>query len=127
MNMRTKQITIPVLLLGVTLCMGPGCSRNAAPEPLAEDQVVPALEAVFKDASVELKAISSEVVSNLQAKASQQAFTGLNALSGRPDLTTKQRQTVARSLISVNEQLQQAAATGNTEAASTLGNYRARK
>jgi hypothetical protein len=109
------------------LMLTSACSKNVAPEALPAEQVSTAVESAFKDASGEAKDSATAIVESLQAQDNVRAFLELQALSSRPDLTTSQRDAAARSMLSMNERLRDAAAQGDQKAADALQAYRALK
>jgi hypothetical protein len=115
-----------VLMIGATLAFV-ACSKNEPPKALAAEQVPGAVETAFKDAPAEAKTAAKEVVESLQGKDEVKAFFELQNLSSRSDLTPEQRQTAARSMLSVNERLRAAGANGDQRAADALQSYRSSK
>ena len=91
--MKHARIMRVVLLLQVLWLGAAGCSKNAsqqAPAPLPIDQLPAALEKAFTKAKPEAKDLARQVVTFLQAQDYTKAYTGLQNLLGKPNLTKEQ-------------------------------------
>jgi len=85
------------------------------------------LPACKEPAKPEAKDLASQIVAAVQAKDYPKAFSGLQALSGQPDLTKPQINVCASALLTVNTLLQAAQAQGDTKAAETIKVFRSTK
>lgn len=120
--MKKHLLLLPLLLV---IAVAPGCKRETAPPaPLKVDQIGPEFKKGFADATQPAQAVSAEVVSALQASNYVAAFGAVQALCARPDLTKAQQTLATRALLTVNQLLQAAQASGDANAAATLQNYK---
>ena len=103
-----------------------GCGKNStssAPPPLAADQVPATIENAFDQAQPEVKSVADSVASSVKNQDSATAFEQLQDLSARPSLTSEQRSAAARAMVTVVQQLQEAAANGDQKAQEALHKY----
>jgi hypothetical protein len=138
--MTNKRIAVPeparrrdsrlalTLILTVLAAAAAGCgSSSAPPAALSTQEVAPALESAFKDASAEAKSAATEAAAAVQQNDNPKALLEIQRLSARQDLTAEQREAAARSMLAIMEQLRQAAARGDGAAAAMLEVQRAHK
>ena len=105
---------VPGLLLALAMA---GCEKNTAPQPLAIDQIPAAMNQAFAKASTERKELVDRAVSALQSKELSKALMVVEGLCAVPDLTSEQRETASRALLTLNQELQAAAQRGDKAAA----------
>lgn len=105
-----------------------GCNRaGSAPQAMPVEQITRSITQAFQNARGEPKAWSAEFLKAYQAKDLARSFFLLQQLSTSTNLTTDQRKIVARSLLTVGEQVQEAAAKGEGQAGEALQLYRSTK
>ena len=97
-----------------------GCGQGGPPAPLPADQIPAALNKSFASAPANLKELSDRIVSSLQEKDLGKALLVLQGLCAAPELTKAQRDTASRALLTLNEQIQAAAAAGDPKAQEIL-------
>jgi hypothetical protein len=117
------------LLLALAVASQFGCKERVAVqvEPLPSARVPETIETAFQNATPPAREVASEALDALRSGDDVAAFTDLNQLSARPELTPEQRQAATRSLMSLHERLRTAANSGNREAEKLLEQYRASK
>lgn len=116
-----------LICVGLAALLG-GCSRDIPPpQAMPADQVVPAMEKVFKDAQPELKKMAADFNASFKGNDPSRAFMALQTLNSRTELSVGQREVVTRSLLTVNEKLQAAAAQGEAKAGEVMQNYRSQR
>jgi len=93
-----------------------GCSKSEAPPPIDVGQIPTALQDAFKGAKEPLAGLVNDLIAAVEARDWPKASVAVQALSGAASLGEKQRETVARCLISINAQVGEAAAGGNAQA-----------
>ncbi len=93
-----------------------GCGRREAPPPVESAQIPAVLRDTFKGAKEPLAGIARELIDAVEAGEWAKASVTAQVLSKEPVLTAKQRELVARCLITINTQVTEAAATGNQDA-----------
>jgi len=93
-----------------------GCGRREAPPPVESAQIPVVLRDTFKAAKEPLAGIARELIGAVEAGEWAKASVTAQVLSKEPALTAKQRELVARCLITINTQVTEAAATGNQDA-----------
>lgn len=121
-----KSILLTALLFAVIAVVG--CSRNAPPpEPIALDQLPAAMEKAFASAKGEAKEVADQVVAAVNAKDFAKAAAGLQKLTVLNGLSKEQVNTAARSVLSVNQALQEAQSKGDQKAVQTLKSYQINK
>ena len=114
-----------VLILAAT---GTGCGRNDAGSPTATLQAnATTVQSVFGNASADVKQQAGEVVAAVQSQNSVAAYTRLESLSARPELTSEQQQAVTEMRTALVRQLQAESLKGNAAAEELLNKYRATK
>jgi hypothetical protein len=99
-----------------------GCSKHTA-AALAPDKVPEAINHAFNQSTGDAKNVASQVVLAWQDQNVTAAFTNLETLSHRNDLTPEQRSVTARALVATIPKLQAAATTGDPDAQATLHKY----
>jgi hypothetical protein len=115
---RLLKNVFPVLLV---LLAGPGCDPATKQlPPLALDQVPAALEKAFSKAETETKELADSVAAFVRAQDYSKAYVSLETLLGKPKLSREQSQVTARSILTVNQALQEAQQKGDAAAAETL-------
>jgi hypothetical protein len=118
-----KQLLLVSIIAIVSLT--PGCNRDSGPPPpLSATQIGPEFKKGFADAPQATRDVSAEVVSALQASNYVAAFGAAQALCARPDMTKSQQALASRALLTVNQLLQAAQASGDKEAAAVLQLHR---
>lgn len=111
------------LLLGFAL--GMGCNRTSPPpDPISVAELPAAVEKAFGKAKPEIRALARQVVSHIQAQDYSKAFSSLQTLTARPELTKEQVSVTSRTTLTLNALLQEAQAKGDAKAAQTLQKYR---
>ena len=105
---------LPVLLLSLFFA---GCEKNKPPQPLSVDQIPAAMNQAFAKAPAERKELVERAVSALQNKEISKALMVVEGLCAVPDLTSEQRETASRTLLTLNQELQAAAQRGDKSAA----------
>ena len=110
----TSTALLPVLLLSLFFA---GCEENKPPQPLSLDQIPAAMNQAFAKAPAERKELVDRAVSALQNKEISKALMVVEGLCAVPDLTSEQRETASRTLLTLNQELQAAAQRGDKSAA----------
>jgi len=110
----TSTALLPVLLLSLFFA---GCEKNKPPQPLSVDQIPAAMNQAFAKAPAERKELVERAVSALQNKEISKALMVVEGLCAVPDLTSEQRETASRTLLTLNQELQAAAQRGDKSAA----------
>ncbi len=85
------------------------------------------MEKAFKDARPDLKKMAADFNASFKGNDPSRAFLALQALNSRTELSAGQREVVTRSLLTVNEKLQAAAAQGEAKAGEVMQNYRSQR
>jgi len=105
------------LATALLLLAGPmGCGRNEAPSPVEAALIPAVLRETFQSAKEPVTGLVTGLVDAVEAKDWPKASVAAQALSKTTTLTAKQRDMLARCLITINTQVTEAAATGNQEA-----------
>ena len=117
------------LALVLNLFLTFGCSKQsvAPPEPIAIDQLPAAMEKAFSKAKPAAKELATQVVASVQAQDYPKAYQELQTLTTHPDVTKEQSSIASGALMTVNDLLQAAMATGDQKSATTLRNYQLTK
>lgn len=102
-------------LLSLLLGLG-GCSRSEAPTPIELGQIPTVLRESFKEAKEPVAGLVNDLVGAVEAREWPKASVAVQALSGAAGLSAKQREAVARCLMTINTQVSEAAAAGNPQA-----------
>ena len=98
------------------------CSKPSA-EVMAPDQVPGAINQAFGKTAGETKDMAADVVSACQKQDPVAAFTNLQALSQKKDLTPEQRSVAAHAMVAELKQMQTASANGDAAAQAALHQY----
>jgi len=110
---------LPCLLAAAALV---GCSKHNA-AALAPDKIPEALNQAFRQSTGDAKEAASQAVAACQTQNPSAAFSNLESLSQRNDLTPAQRSVAARAMVATMPKLQAAAAAGDAAAQTTLHQY----
>jgi hypothetical protein len=104
------------LLMALFITSGCSEEKYTGPESFGPDEVNPAMNEAFADASDAVK----KMVQDALLAYSKQDFKGsssiINAICNLPDLSDPQRQTASRCLLTVNDELVKAAESGDKDA-----------
>jgi hypothetical protein len=85
-----------------------GCNEaTQSPEPLTLDQIPAAMAKAFQNARPAVRQHADGVVASLNQKNYPAASVQLTTLTGVPELTDEQRSVANRSMVAVNEKLQE--------------------
>lgn len=104
-------ITTLLVLLTFT-----ACSKHEPPPPVEVGQIPALLEQTFKGVKDPTASLVKELVAAVEQKEWPKASVGAQALSAAAGITAKQREAVGRCLIAINQQVNEAAEAGNTQA-----------
>jgi hypothetical protein len=104
-------------------CMAGGACAKHTAAALAPDKIPAAINHAFNQSTGDAKEVASQVVLACQDQNVTAAFTNLETLSLRHDLTPEQRSVAARAMVATMPKLQAAAATGDATAQATLHQY----
>ncbi len=115
------------LLLAAVLAFGCGCRKAGESAAGSEAAAKSSMTSAFAAASPEVKTLADDAAAALATQDSGRAFLQLGALTARPDLTAEQRSAATESMRLASQQLRDAAAKGDQDAAKVLENYRATK
>jgi hypothetical protein len=110
---------LPSFLAAVLLT---ACSKHTAAS-LAPDKIPDAINQAFRQSTGDAKEAASQAVSACQNQNPAAAFTSLETLSLRGDLTPEQRSVASRAMVATMPKLQAAAAAGDSAAQATLHQY----
>jgi hypothetical protein len=126
--MRIKKIIAAFALPTVAVVVAGGCGKSSAPPSALPIEQVPAtMQKAFEGADAATKTAANEITTAVQNNDDVKAMLELQNLTGRSELTSEQREVAGRSIITVMERLQQAAAKGDKNAADALEMHRATK
>ena len=116
------------LLSGCVLLLA-GCERDDSPNlaPLPLDQIPAAVEQSFQKADAESRTDANNAIEDVQKNDLAAAFQDLTALNSKADLSLKQHTLLARALLTLSQQLTDAADRGDEQAAETLRHHLATK
>ena len=119
-----KAIFIPVLLISLAtgLPFATGCSKHTT-QDLAPEKVPAAMNQAFVQASGESKELAQDVATACQSQNTATAFTDLQKLSHRADLTPEQRSTTSQAMVGVLSKLRTESDQGNPSAQAVLQQY----
>ena len=125
------KVTFPsycVLVVFVFALAAVGCGRrkSAAQSGSPQESAI-TVQSVFQNAAEEVKQQAGEVVTAVQSQNSVVAYTKLENLSGRQNLTSEQQQAIFEMRMALVRQLQAESAKGNAAAEEMLNKYRATK
>lgn len=122
--------SIPALLVSLLLALGAavGCSRTAAPPPpLPVEQIPAEFQKVFAKATPAAKDLSGQFTAAVSGKKYPAAFEMIQMLQALPDLTKEQQTLAGRAMITVSSLLQAAQTQGDSEAATSIKQYRSNR
>jgi len=116
------------LTVVVVALAGPGCGRKAPASGTATpQQTATNVQSAFQNAPDDLKQQAVEVVSAVQSQNPVMAYTQLEHLSARSNLSSEQQQALFEMRMALIRQLQADSAKGNAAAEELLNKYRATK
>ena len=119
-SFQTTRLLLVVVLSGLA-----GCSKTPSmPAQLPAEQIPATVESAFVKAAPEAKQAANTFLSTLHDNDLPGAFTQLQDMAGRTDLTPDQRALTGRAMMTVAQQMQAAAANGDKKAAEFLRMYR---
>jgi len=108
------------LALSVSLILlpfAPGCGGGGRPpKELSPAEIPAAVETAFQGAAPEISAMTSNLVTAVEAGEDSQAYLLLQTLLNRTDLTVEQRDVVSRAMMSIGARLNEAAESGDAAA-----------
>lgn len=117
------------LVFALTLCIwlisGCGEEKYTGPESFGPDEVNPAMNEAFADASEEVKQIVQDALIAYSKQDYVKSSSIIQALCSRRDLTDPQRQTASRCLMTVNDEVARAAQEKGDRKAEQLMRQRA--
>jgi len=126
--MKVSFPTCCVLVAFVFALAAGGCSkRKSAAQSGSPQESAINVQSVFKDAAQEVKQQAGEVVTVVNSQNSIAAYTQLENLSGRPNLTSEQQQAIFEMRMALVRQLQAESEKGNAAAEEMLNKYRSTK
>jgi hypothetical protein len=108
--------------LGASWLVATGCSKHST-QALAPDKVPAAIDQAFVKATGEPKAIAQDVAAACQSQDTPAAFTDLEKLSQRTDLTPEQRATTAHAMATLFGKLRTESDNGNPAAQAVVQQY----
>ncbi|SPE62762.1 exported hypothetical protein [Verrucomicrobia bacterium] len=109
------------ILTGLLLLAG--CKpANRAPEPLPAEQIPAVMQRAFAAAKPEAKQLIDQALQSLGSKDYPGAYQALQAVSAAPEVTKAQLLVSARAMLTINELLKSASASGD-QSASTFIEY----
>ena len=110
-------------VLSLVLVVG-GCGKKNAAAPITPQENAAQVKSVFENASAEVKQQAGEVVAAVQSQNPVAAYTQLENLSGRSNLTPEQQQAIFDMRMALVRQLQAESTKGNAAAEELLNKYR---
>jgi hypothetical protein len=124
---RPLRNTLGLLAVAALALMGCGKSGRGAPEAVSAEQAAANLKTGFQGAAPELQKEADQLGQSLSSGNLTEAYGHARGLTANPDLTRDQREAATRSMVTVMQKLQQAAASGDKQAQDTLEAHRASK
>jgi len=126
--MKVSFPTCCVLVAVVFALAAVGCGRrkSAAQNGSPQENAIN-VESVFKNAEQDVKQQAGELVTAVHSQNNVAAYTQLENLSGRPNLTSEQQQAIFEMRMALVRQLQAESEKGNAAAEEMLNKYRATK
>lgn len=118
--------TLALLCGALLAAMSAGCSKQPPATPSLE-QTEAGLRDAFKDGAAGAKELADSAAEALEKQDRPKAFAILNSLTTSPELTPEQRMAASSAAAALREQLAQAAAKGDQEAADLMQAYRTSK
>lgn len=123
-----KSLFVYCILTVVVLALASGCGKKDAVSQTATPQESAAnVQSVFQNATEDIKQQAGEVVAAVQSENPVAAYTPLDNLSGRQNLTPEQQQAIFEMRMLLVRQLQAESTKGNAAAEELLNKYRATK
>jgi len=122
-----KLFLCAVLSWAVLLLAGCGRDDNPNLAPLPLDQLPAAVEESFQKAGAELRADADNAVGDVRKNDLSAAFQDFTELNSKGNLSPKQHTLLARALMTLSQQLTDAADRGDEQAAETLRHHLATK
>jgi hypothetical protein len=104
-----------------------GCGRKNTASQVTPLENATNVQSVFQNASEDIKQQAGEVVAAVQSQNSVAAYTRLENLSGRSNLTPEQQQAILDMRMALVRQLQAESTKGNAAAEELLNKYRSTK
>jgi len=121
--MRAVRLLSAVILVSSALA----CRRDATPAVISAEQVPNALQQGFATATGESKTLADAVGTALKEDNTVGAWTMLNQVKQRSDLTEQQHEVAAKAQRALIIKLQEAADRGDAQARQAVEAYRATK
>jgi hypothetical protein len=115
--------TLRLLWLILPACLLVSCSKIGPPAPLSLADIPRELKQVFVTASPERKELVDRAVTALENQETVKALQVIEGLCAVPDLTEPQRRVATAALLTLNQELQAAAAKGDARAKQALQKY----
>lgn len=114
-----KQLLCP--LLASVACAGllllsAGCGAGKPPKEIAAGDIPTESQTLFGKAPAEVKDLAGKALAALEAQDWAAAWVAFQALGERKDLSPEQREFVARAVMTVGAEMQQAGAQGDERA-----------
>jgi hypothetical protein len=119
-----RYVDAALLILAIAVA---GCGRSGPPPELSTEQISNNAPGVFDGAPAEVRQLASDVVDAIGGQDFTTAWTKLQELDSRPELTPAQREFVAQSMASVGAEVRNAEQAGNEAAQRVLEFHRANK
>ena len=104
-----------------------GCGRSGPPPEMTAEEITSNAPGIFDGASTEVRQLAGDVVDAISRQDFTTAWTKLQELDSRPELTPEQREFVAQSMASVGAEVRSAEQAGNEAAQQVLEFHRANK
>ena len=120
--MKKTFISAGLVSLAASLLIGSGCSKHTT-QALTPEKVPAAIDQAFVKATGEPKAIAQEVAAACQSQDTPTAFTDLEKLSQRTDLTPEQRTATVRAMATLFGKLRTDSENGNPAAQAVVHQY----
>ena len=121
--MKKIKFQLCLTILAVLLVAGCSKSNSGASVALPPDQIPKSVSKAFDQSSEGTKQLADKYISDCQNQDVATAFTSLQKLSHKGDLTPEQRKVVVRSMLTTMKQLNAAAKNGDKAAQDTLHQY----
>jgi len=105
-----------ITMCAAALLLLAGCEKNEIPKALTIAELPAALQKAFAKAPTERKELIDRSISALQEGQLPNAVMVMEGICAVPDLTEMQRAVASRALLTLNQELQAAAAKGDKTA-----------
>jgi hypothetical protein len=125
--MNTQNVRYWAALLFSLVLLGCSKTDSKPPPALSLDQIQPVLQQAFANASAEIQSSVNEYVQSMLKHDLAAALTELQELRAKPGLTSDQRSTLARAMITTTRELQVGMDSGDEQATEALRTYRVSK